>query len=145
MKKVSPVITITTAQKLIPSQVTTLKKMVASKVEDAEFKFVVDTGVIGGLRIMLGDQEFDATIAGKLKKLESLLPKVVVTTAVPLSTEQRKKIKAALETRLGSLEYIENVDEKVIGGIKLLVGSKEYDGTVKGKLTKLKQQLLQTI
>jgi F0F1-type ATP synthase delta subunit len=145
MKTKKPVITITTAHPLSPEQLQMLKSLVESKVGPAEFKEVVDPSVIGGLRIMLGDQEFDATIAGKLKKLPSLLPKVVVTTAVPLSTEQREKIKTALEEKIGSLEYIENVDKTVIGGIKLLVGSKEYDGTIKGKLNRLKQLLLQTI
>lgn len=145
MKKEQPVITITTAQKLNAAQLQALKEMVEKKIGPAEFKLVIDEAVLGGLRITIGDQEFDATIAGKLKKLPSLLPKVQVTTAVPLSAEQRKKIQAALESKLGSMDYTELVDEEVIGGIKLLVGSKEFDGTIQGKLSRLKQVLLQNI
>lgn len=145
MKKETPVITITTAQKLSASQLKDLTALVESKIGVAEYKEIVDPGVIGGLRIALGDQDFDATIAGKLKKLESQLLQVVVTTAVPLTAEQRKKIKTAIEAKLGSVNYSETVDESVIGGIKLLVGSRAFDGTVKSKLNRLKQLLLQTI
>jgi F0F1-type ATP synthase delta subunit len=145
MKKEIPIITITTAQKLSAEQLKALQTLVASKIGEAEYKQVVDPGVIGGLRIAVGNQDFDATIAGKLKKVESQLLPVVVTTAIPLSAEQRKAIKSAIEARLGSVNYTETVDESVIGGIRLLVGSRAFDGTVKGKLTRLKQLLLQTI
>ena len=145
MKKELPVITITTAQKLDAAQLTELKTLVESKVGEAEYKQVVDAHVLGGLKITIGTQEFDATLAGKLKKLESQLTQVVVTTAVPLNDAQRKSISAALSEKTGSSNYTEVVDPNIIGGIKVLIGSTEYDGTLKGKLTKLKQLLLQTI
>lgn len=145
MKKELPVVTIITANKLSAGQLKSVQTLVESKVGEATYKQVVDTNVLGGLKLTIGDQEFDATISGKLEKLESQLQKVVVTTAVPLTAEQRKKITSALEEKIGAMDYSEVVDTTVVGGIKVLIGSKELDATVKGKLDRLKQILLQTI
>lgn len=145
MPKELPVITITTAQKLDATQLKELKALVESKVGAADYQQIVDPSVIGGLKITIGSQEFDATLSGKLKKLESQLTEVTVTTAVPLTEAQRKTVAQALEQKIGSTQYKEIVDPSVIGGIKLLIGSTEYDGTLKGKLTRLKGLLLQTI
>lgn len=145
MKKELPVVTIITANKLSAGQLQSVQTLVESKIGEATYKQVVDATVLGGLKLTIGDQEFDATIAGKLEKLESQLQKVVVTTAVPLTAEQRKKITSALEEKIGAMDYSEVVDTTVVGGIKLLIGSKELDATVKGKLNRLKQLLLQTI
>lgn len=145
MKKELPVITITTAQKLDAVQMKEFKTLVESKVGEAEYKQVVDERVLGGLKIAIGNQEFDATLSGKLKKLESQLTQVIVTTAVPLSEAQRKTLATALEKKVGSGQYTEMIDPSVIGGIKLLIGSTQYDGTLQGKLVRLKQLLLQTI
>lgn len=145
MKQQKPVITITTAQKLSADQLKELQALVESKIGTAEYTEVVDPSIIGGMRITMGDQDFDATIAGKLKKLESQLLKVVVTTAVALTAEQRKKITTALEKKFGSIDFNEEVDANVIGGIRLLVGSRAFDATVKAKLERLQQLLLQTL
>ncbi len=145
MPKELPVITITTAQKLDAAQLKELKTLVESKVGEAEYKQVVDAQVLGGLKITIGSQEFDATLSGKLKKLESQLTQVTVTTAVPLTDTQRAAVAQALEKKTGSSHYAEVIDPSVIGGIKLVIGSTEYDGTLKGKLIRLKGLLLQTI
>lgn len=145
MSKQKPLITITTAHKLDAAQLKELQNLVASKVGEAEYKQVVDASVLGGLRITVGNQEFDATLAGKLQRLESQLTQVTVTTAVPLTDAQRKTIATALEKKVGSAEFKQVVDPSVLGGVKIVVGSTEYDGTVEGKLVRLKQLLLQTI
>lgn len=145
MPKQKPLITITTAHKLDAAQLKELQNLVASKVGEAEYKQVVDASVLGGLRITVGNQEFDATLAGKLQRLESQLTQVTVTTAVPLTDAQRKTIATALEKKVGSPEFTQVVDPSVLGGVKIVVGSTEYDGTVEGKLVRLKQLLLQTI
>lgn len=145
MKKDLPVVTISTASKLSAEQLKSIQSQVEAKIGPAEYKQVVDPKVLGGLRLAIGDQEFDATISGKLEKLESQLQKVVVTTAVPLTAEQHEKITKALEEKVGAMAYSEVVDTTVVGGIKVLIGSRELDATVKGKLNRLKQLLLQTI
>ncbi|MCA9369352.1 MAG: F0F1 ATP synthase subunit delta [Pseudomonadales bacterium] len=69
---------------------------------------------------------------------------ITVATAITLSSSQEKAIeKAVKEKRNVSSVTIEKiVDPKLIGGIKLTINSVEYDGTVAGKLAKLKSQLM---
>ncbi len=145
MKKEVPVITITTAQKLDAAQLRELSTLVESKIGTAEYVQVVDPKVLGGLKITIGDQEFDATLAGKLKKLESQLTQITVTTAVPLTDAQRSTLAKGLEKKVGTTQFVAVVDPSIIGGIKVQIGSTEYDTTLRGRLQRLKQLLLQTI
>ncbi len=69
---------------------------------------------------------------------------VKITTAIELSATQRTAMEKALtkarpDQKL-SFEYV--VDPKVLGGVKLTVGSQELDGTVRTKLSAIKHQLL---
>ncbi|PIR61362.1 MAG: hypothetical protein COU66_04250 [Candidatus Pacebacteria bacterium CG10_big_fil_rev_8_21_14_0_10_44_11] len=143
MKKVE--VTIITANKLTASQKKVVQQALASKISLVEIKEEIDPEVVGGIKIKLGTQIFDATVAGKLEKLKSLLPEIQVTTAIELSANQRVKIRSALEKKYGSVAISEVIDQKIIGGVKIVADSKEYDATIKGKLARLKQQLLQTI
>lgn len=139
------VVTLVTAVPLSDNQ----KEMVMSELEQKlgtlELKEEVDPSVMGGLKIKLGSQEFDATLAGKLQRLEKQVPEVVVTTAVALSDEQRTTIKQAIEEKMGPISLVEDVDPSILGGIRIIAGSKEVDATVKGRLNRLKTKLLQTI
>ncbi|PIY79387.1 MAG: hypothetical protein COY81_03165 [Candidatus Pacebacteria bacterium CG_4_10_14_0_8_um_filter_43_12] len=143
MKKVE--VTIITANKLTASQKKVVQQALASKISLVEIKEEIDPEVVGGIKIKLGTQIFDATVAGKLERLKSLLPEIQVTTAIELSANQRVKIRSALEKKYGSVAISEVIDQKIIGGVKIVADSKEYDATIKGKLARLKQQLLQTI
>lgn len=67
---------------------------------------------------------------------------VKITTAHKLSSAQLSKIKKAVETKYGKdVAYVEELNPEVVGGIRLLVGSKEIDATVSGKINRLKKQL----
>lgn len=68
---------------------------------------------------------------------------VQVTSAIELSETQLKKITEAVENKYPKrkIEVAQVVDPKIIGGIKLIVDAVEYDGTVIGKLDRLKQHL----
>ncbi|MBP7768419.1 F0F1 ATP synthase subunit delta [Candidatus Woesebacteria bacterium] len=145
MTKQEPIITVTTAYKLSPKQIASITELVEQKIGAVQVTQVVDESVVGGIKITMGGQEFDATIAGKLEKLESQLQQVVITTAVPVTDAQRKIIKEKIESKMGPQTFEEIVDPSVVGGIKILIGSKEYDGTVKGKLQRLEQLMLQNI
>ena len=135
-------VVITTAHKLTPTQKSAIMKEVGHKIgQKFELEEVVNPSVVGGLKITLGQKEFDLTIAGRLAQLKSLLPTATVTAAVKLTPDQKKKIKQAIEKTHGSIEYSEVIDEKVIGGIKIRVGSEEYDGTIQTKLDKIKKLL----
>jgi F0F1-type ATP synthase delta subunit len=141
--KTKKTVIITTAQKLTDKQRSILKELIAQKIGTAiAIDEIVDTSVIGGIRIQLGTQEFDATISGTLEKVDSLLEVIEVTTADPLSASQRKSLKDSLQKKLGRpAEMIEIVDPSVIAGLRLRVGSKEYDGTFKKRLEKLQATL----
>lgn len=143
MKKT--VVTLITATKLSPAQKRVVKEALDEKLGSVEVQETIDPSIIGGLKIKIGNQEFDASLAGKLERLESQVAEIVVTTAVELTPAQRKKIKDAVEQKMGAISITEEIDPSIIGGIRIVAGSRELDATVKGRLTKLREQLLQTI
>jgi F-type H+-transporting ATPase subunit delta len=62
-----------------------------------------------------------------------------VTTAVPLSAAQAKGVAAALRQALGKDPEIETrVDPAILGGIKVRVGSRLFDASLRSKLDSLK-------
>ena len=62
-----------------------------------------------------------------------------VTTAVKLTAAQAKGLKAALTQALGKDPEIETrVDPAILGGVKVRVGSRLYDASLKSKLDSLK-------
>ena len=62
-----------------------------------------------------------------------------VTTAVPLSDGQLSGLTAALRLSLGKDPEIETrVDPAILGGLKVRVGSRLYDASLKSKLDSLK-------
>jgi F-type H+-transporting ATPase subunit delta len=62
-----------------------------------------------------------------------------VVTALPLSAAQARGVAAALRTALGKDPEIETrVDPSLLGGIKVRVGSRLFDASVRSKLDSLK-------
>ncbi|MDP3174213.1 MAG: F0F1 ATP synthase subunit delta [Phenylobacterium sp.] len=62
-----------------------------------------------------------------------------VTTALPLSAAQSKGVAAALRQALGKDPEIETrVDPSILGGIKVRVGSRLFDASLRSKLDSLK-------
>lgn len=62
-----------------------------------------------------------------------------VTTALPLTAAQAKGVAAALRTALGKdPEISTRVDPAILGGIKVRVGSRLFDASLKSKLDTLK-------
>jgi F-type H+-transporting ATPase subunit delta len=62
-----------------------------------------------------------------------------VTTATPLTPAQAKSLSATLAASLGREPRIETVvDPAILGGIKVRVGSRLYDASLKTKLDSLK-------
>jgi F-type H+-transporting ATPase subunit delta len=65
-----------------------------------------------------------------------------VVTAMPLTDAQIGALKSALRQALGKDPQIEaRVDPAILGGIKVRVGSKLYDASLKSKLDSLKYAL----
>ena len=63
-------------------------------------------------------------------------------SAEPLDEEQDRAIAAAVEKATGrKAEVTTQVDPGVIGGVKLLMAGRTYDGTVKAQLEALRRRL----
>lgn len=65
-----------------------------------------------------------------------------VTSAVPLTDDERQTLVTRLEEQFGrGLEMRYRVDPTILGGLVVRVGDKLIDGSVAGKLAALKQTL----
>ena len=63
-----------------------------------------------------------------------------VRSAVPLSDEQQTRLAAALTTSLGRQVTVRNVvDPTVVGGVVAQVGDTLFDGSVRTRLTQLRE------
>ena len=70
----------------------------------------------------------------------------IAVTAIPLAPDKMEALKKQLSKITGKNVEITNViDEEVMGGILVKIGNEEIDGTVKGRLGKLKEELHQII
>ncbi len=66
--------------------------------------------------------------------------RVKVISASPVGPVELEKLKTSLDRQLGKTAIIEtSVDESLIGGIRLLVGSRVVDATIKNRLEQLKR------
>jgi F-type H+-transporting ATPase subunit delta len=65
-----------------------------------------------------------------------------VTSSGPLAEETRGAVKARLEEMSGKhVEMIEAVDESLIGGVQIRIGSTMWDGSVRRRLEDLEKHL----
>ena len=79
--------------------------------------------------------------AGQLKGIVS----AKVRSAIELSKQQSENITGLLEQKLNNKVELEcEIDEKLIGGLQVFLGSYIIDGSVKGRLDKLHKKLLES-
>ena len=65
-----------------------------------------------------------------------------VTSAAPLTEGERAALKERLDRETGKhCELSERVDPSLIGGVRVMVEGRLYDGSVSGKLTRFKRRL----
>lgn len=82
---------------------------------------------------------FEHEVDRRLKQV-----RVNVVSAYPLSDSQQTKLKSTLEKILGKSAILEaSVDESLIGGMRLNVGSLVADSTLKNSLALLKRSIEQ--
>ncbi|HEU0050435.1 MAG TPA: ATP synthase F1 subunit delta [Patescibacteria group bacterium] len=63
-------------------------------------------------------------------------------SAIPLTDEEKKKIKSVLERQWGlAVSLSTQVDPSMIGGLRLQSGDWQFDATVRGRLDRLAQKL----
>ena len=68
-----------------------------------------------------------------------------VKSAIELSKQQSENITGLLEQKLNNKVELEcEIDEKLIGGLQVFLGSYIIDGSVKGRLDKLHKKLLES-
>ena len=83
------------------------------------------------------NEEFEALLAQEQNRLA-----VELTTAYELSDDDAASIVAAIEKASGrKVEATRSVDPELIGGIVLKVGSFLADGSVRGRLERLRRKL----
>jgi F-type H+-transporting ATPase subunit delta len=70
------------------------------------------------------------------------ISEVQVTTARPLDTNERQGIEQKVAAMTGTqVQATYHEDKSLLGGVVVRVGSTVYDGSVKGRLDQLKEQL----
>ena len=68
----------------------------------------------------------------------------VVTSARELDDEQRAAVAKAIGERMGKTVHLRSeVDPELVGGLRVIVGSQMLDQTVQGRLSALRQRLLE--
>jgi F-type H+-transporting ATPase subunit delta len=72
------------------------------------------------------------------------IAETTVYSVRPLSTDENDAISAVFSKKVGkqSLHIKNVVDKSLIGGIKIRIGNRIYDGSVNGKLERLERQLI---
>lgn len=71
------------------------------------------------------------------------IARATATSAIPLTPEQVAGLEKSLEARTGkNIELQTDVDPSLIGGVFVRIGDTVLDGSVKGNLERLREQLL---
>jgi F-type H+-transporting ATPase subunit delta len=117
-------------------KISVLKEVFKGQLDELTERFMV-------LMIKGGREGQLATIAEaylQLYQKQNGIEKAVVTTANALTEEQRKDLSARLAALLGKqIQLEEKVDADMIGGMILRVDNKEYNGSISGKLNRLRK------
>ena len=91
------------------------------------------------------DEFFSGVKAGKVVVLEDASlsgMSAEVTSALPLTAEEKEKVKQDILARVGSQATVAfRVDPNILGGLVVKVGDKVLDGSVAGQLESLRQGL----
>ena len=67
---------------------------------------------------------------------------VVIKSAFPLETDELQTIKEKIENRFGKeLRFLIKVDKKLLGGVKVEVGRTLIDASLKGGISRLKEEI----
>ena len=71
---------------------------------------------------------------------------IKVTTAIALSDALQAKMEKSLVAKVGKdVKFEYAVEPQVLGGIKVTIGSRELDGTLRAKLDQIHERLVANI
>lgn len=114
---------------------------------DAAFSGHTMPHLVSFLKLMT-ERGYAAHIIGALAIYEDLYREAAgialaeVTTAVPLTAAERAALREKLHRLTGkSCELSERLDPTLLGGVRVMVEGKLYDGSVSGKLARFKRRL----
>ena len=100
------------------------------------FRLTADKGRIGDIEEIA--REFERLVAAEERRLN-----VELTTAYALSDDEAREIVAQIERASGrTVEATRHVDPNLIGGLVLQAGSLRVDASVRGRLERLRQELV---
>lgn len=104
--------------------------------------------LVGNLLCVLAEKSRINCFAGIVKTFKELynekfkLAEITVTTSAPLSDKIKEQISQKMSQIIGKTVTInEKVEQGIIGGIIIDYGSRRYDGSVKARLSALKDEL----
>ena len=99
-------------------------------------RLTAEKGRIGGIEEIV--REFERLVAAAERRLD-----VELTTAFELSDEEAARIVEQIERASGrKVEATRSVDPDLIGGVVLEAGSLRADASVRGRLERLRQELV---
>lgn len=94
-----------------------------------------------------GRMQFFPAIVADYKELvneKNNIADAYVTTAKPLTDDEKEAINEVFSKKAGKDKlYIHNiVDKEIIGGLKVKIGDRIYDGSVAGQLERIRKQMI---
>jgi F-type H+-transporting ATPase subunit delta len=119
-----------------------------TEMADAIFGKVVARPVLNliGLMIRRGRIEQLPKVAAEFRRLDNARQGITVataTSAAPLSKDEIKALTERMETFTGGrVELDVQVDPSLLGGLVVRVGDRLIDGSVRGRLERLRNQLV---
>lgn len=115
------------------------------------FKGKIDGQLLNFMKVLIDKDRVNVVqqINFEFKKLANEHKNVedaIAVTAIPLSPDKIEALKEKLSKLTGkNIELTNEIDKEVMGGILVKIGNEEIDGTVKGRLGRLKEELHQII
>jgi F-type H+-transporting ATPase subunit delta len=115
---------------------------------ETAFSKTVGAATLGLLHLLIDKRrsELLADVQIEFERLVREFQNVASASAIsatPLTAAQLTALEKALETRTGKdIELTTSVDPSLIGGVLVRIGDTVLDGTVRGNLERLREQLL---
>ncbi|WP_031542510.1 F0F1 ATP synthase subunit delta [Mesoplasma photuris] len=116
---------------------------------DETFKdFGFDIHILNAMKLMVETQTFvnARPIFKQLRKNLLILNETtygVIWSSIEIDTKQVELIQEKISKKLNKkIILVNKIDEKVIGGVKVIVENHVFDGSIKGKLEQMKYETL---
>jgi F-type H+-transporting ATPase subunit b len=113
-------------------------KLIGEALDEQRQRRLIDeffSGIKAGRVVVLEERELEEAKAGEVS--------ATVTSALPLTEEERAVVSNGLAEELGQVPAIEfKADPAILGGLVIRVGNTVIDGSVGGKLEALRESLV---